>query len=704
MNIMPEVDQINSMLQRCIADANQANRAKSLYSSKIPFAYPASVRMVDDLVSMSISRMELQKHHRGKKVLLRVITPQNTLIAVMAIVEDEEGTAVLLQLYHQHQSIGTDLEDILHPNTVLMVKEPFFEVTANGSYSIRVDHVSDVVILHNTDPRIPSKWNTRSHETESSTIIREQGNVAVKKKQWTEAEKLYSHAIRAAKTPEEKQLAYLNRSLANLQLRRPEKALADVLAVTDAGRLDDKRLFREARALYEMGRFAESLEKWRVFARSYPQNADARTWLLKTEKRVQEAQRGEYDFVSMYEQAKATPPIIDCATFKGPVAVREAPGRGKGLFTTKPVKAGDLLICEKAFAYCYADYSTGLRNMSVLFQLETNRAQIGGQACLLTDIVQKLYHSPQASQGFKALYHGDYAPVTVSQVDGQQIVDTFFVNKVMNFNYFSAPRTTYHARAFSGQHLNKVEHTTCGLWLLASRINHACTANCARTFIGDMQIVRACQDLASGTELCFPYQRFDPPVSYEEIQKAMAKWSFVCDCPWCLDLKSTTKTMLSKRNEIMKDLTTVFRKDIGNPIVDPAILAKILGLLKQADTTYPSREGAIRLEVSETYIMVGPAFLLIRQPYDGAEVILKGLEALGFDIVACPPQSGNKKLEIRRWGFSNAYSMIALVRLHEAYKMIAPELCPKVKQYTRTIYRIIIGSDVTIGSLLPEFA
>ncbi|KAI1736481.1 hypothetical protein F4680DRAFT_461167 [Xylaria scruposa] len=672
----------------------------------LPLAYPPSVRLIDDLVPMPISQMELQKHHRGKKVVLRVITPQDTMTAIMAVVEDEEGTAVLLQLYHQQQTIGTDLQDMLHPNMVLMVKEPFFKAAVDGSYSIRVDHVSDVMFLRDTDPRIPSKWKAQSHNTETSTIIRGQGNVAVKKKQWAEAEKLYSSAIRAAKTLEEKQLAWLNRSLANLQLHRPEKALADALAVADAGRLAEKKLFREARALYELARFTESLEKWLMLAESYPQNADARTELLRAEKRIHEEQTGQYDFASMYEQAKSTPPIIDCATFKGPVAVREAPGRGIGLFTTKPVKAGDLLICEKAFAYCYADRDDpiGRRNMSILFQLETKRAQMGGQAYLLTDIVQKLYNSPQASQGFKALHHGDYTPVTVSQVDGEPVVDTFLVDRVISLNCFGAPRTTYDAFALSGEQFNEVEHTTCGLWVLASRINHACSGNCSRTFIGDMQIVRACQDLAAGTELRFPYQAFAPDESYEEIQKAMNKWRFVCDCPSCLDLKSTTKNMISKRNEIKSHLAAVVCNVLNNPIVDLALLTMISGLLNQADTTYPRREGAVRLEVASGYFFLSPIFLAINRPHDAAEAVLKVLEALGFDIVAFPHRSGNKKLEIRRWGLSDACSMDALMYLHQAYTIIAPELCPKTKQYLKIIHSICIGTDVTISNIFSHLS
>jgi SET domain-containing protein len=49
---------------------------------------------------------------------------------------------------------------------------------------------------------------------------------------------------------------------------------------------------------------------------------------------------------------------------------------------------------------------------------------------------------------------------------------------------------------------NKKFHS-CGVWPLASYINHSCFSNVRRSFIGDMMIVRATQDLRANTELLF---------------------------------------------------------------------------------------------------------------------------------------------------------------------------------------------------------
>ena len=127
----------------------------------------------------------------------------------------------------------------------------------------------------------------------------------------------------------------------------------------------------------------------------------------------------------MYKQAKATPPLIDCATYSAPVEVRESPGRGRGLFTTREVTAGELLVCEKAFGYSFVSKDTaGGSRLVTLMNLVTKNAVMGGQASLLTQLVQKMYHDPEAAQAFTKLHHGDYQPVTVAEVDEKPVVDS----------------------------------------------------------------------------------------------------------------------------------------------------------------------------------------------------------------------------------------------------------------------------------------
>ena len=65
--------------------------------------------------------------------------------------------------------------------------------------------------------------------------------------------------------------------------------------------------------------------------------------------RLGEQERSAYDFKAIREEmSKVSPPHLDHATFVGSVTVKVS---WSGLFTTKAVKAGDLILCEKAFAH-----------------------------------------------------------------------------------------------------------------------------------------------------------------------------------------------------------------------------------------------------------------------------------------------------------------------------------------------------------------
>jgi hypothetical protein len=95
------------------------------------------------------------------------------------------------------------------------------------------------------------------------------------------------------------------------------------------------------------------------------------------------------------------------------------------MFVTQSVRAGDLLLCEKAFSYVWVDDRKETQSRStLLLNIETGRAFAGGQSDLITETVQKLYRNPSLGHEFRDLYHGNYKPVKGGMVDGQPIVDT----------------------------------------------------------------------------------------------------------------------------------------------------------------------------------------------------------------------------------------------------------------------------------------
>lgn len=224
----------------------------------------------------------------------------------------------------------------------------------------------------------------------------------------------YTTAAQTAETAEDLQLAYLNRSLTNLRLGRPATALEDAIKSYggDTSARTEKALFREASALYELAKYEQCLE---ILGTARPGNGSAMQLIERVQARLREKHWGQYDFLRMYQQAKATPPLIDCATYTMPVAIKNSPGKGRGVFTTRKVLAGDLLICEKAFGYAGCDAASPGSEEITQRGISTEY--------LHTQIVQKLLHNIEDARSFCDLNHGDSDAVSVYEVDGHPVVD-----------------------------------------------------------------------------------------------------------------------------------------------------------------------------------------------------------------------------------------------------------------------------------------
>ena len=204
----------------------------------------------------------------------------------------------------------------------------------------------------------------------------------------------------------------LNRCHARNASQHFDAALADADAVLAFSRQNEKALFRAARALYGLRRYEECRARLTQVIVLYPANLQARKDLDRCNIRLRE-QQGEYDYGAMLDEAvrKSPAPDMDRGSYIGSVEVRlcAIESRGRGLFTTKDVKAGELLLVEKAFTVAFQDEddpnapyepSTGLRSSKPLARL---------RAELTTTTFAKLHRNPSALKAFASLYPGSDA-------------------------------------------------------------------------------------------------------------------------------------------------------------------------------------------------------------------------------------------------------------------------------------------------------
>lgn len=97
------------------------------------------------------------------------------------------------------------------------------------------------------------------------------------------------------------------------------------------------------------------------------------------------------------------------------------------------MKAGELLLCEKAFSYCFAappeeiakTASKSMSHSSFLIDVPRNRISVGTHGDIIRDISNKLILNPSLGVSFDNLVHGDYEGVEVTSVDRASVVDTY---------------------------------------------------------------------------------------------------------------------------------------------------------------------------------------------------------------------------------------------------------------------------------------
>lgn len=241
-----------------------------------------------------------------------------------------------------------------------------------------------------------------------------------------------------------------------------------------------------------------------------------------------------------------------------------------------------------------------------------------------------------------------------------------------------------------------------GIWPFTSYINHSCIGNVKRSFIGDMQIVRAARDLEAGAELLVSYKPPLPLESYDKVQHGLRFWGFTCDCALCLDRKETPERVLTER----KSLSQKFDLLLQGGALNVAKAQKVLDRLGQTYSAAAMQPGALRLELSSPYFALGRALAAMGKPTQAIKMILRGLEAQGF-VISASPRGGSEKsskpeLRVTQWGQSYWFPVEAFRALHRVYKTVAPENLTAARAYLELAYAMFVGEKESIRDIYPE--
>ena len=132
-----------------------------------------------------------------------------------------------------------------------------------------------------------------------------------------------------------------------------------------------------------------------------------------------------YDFKSMGESLAKNHVRLDHADFIKNTKVKRTERKGRGLFATKYIKRGDLVLCEKAFHFPDLTRYEGLEHNIIYNFNNKTRTKSSGQSALYLGLIHKLYNNPLLTHKFFDLDGGDYIRTGKEGelLDGVPIID-----------------------------------------------------------------------------------------------------------------------------------------------------------------------------------------------------------------------------------------------------------------------------------------
>jgi hypothetical protein len=383
---------------------------------------------------------------------------------------------------------------------------------------------------------------------------KEAGSLALKKGDLNESLCLYSKGIQSLlELPAYESSALIdlkcdlfrNRSQVRLKLGQYEGAITDAItslsdqATDKLKELDVKAYWRANQAAYALKKYEVAATYCRKMLDLQEDHPDGPQLLSKIEMRLSEQTSGTYGITSIQDNVSRQHPRVDAADYLSNTEVKASgPDRGRGLFATKNLKAGDLILAETAFASTWDNERTHVvaTKWNARFPKDFHTGLIG----LWKVALQRVQNNPILGHDLLDLL-GDHNELgnVVAEIDGVQIVDSYQVHDIVTRN------------AFQLDGPSEREYHGSGVYIRSSYANHSCVPNSHRSFIGDLLLLHATKDIENGEELTISYgPGLEEFTSRRET--IMSMWNFTCNCPLCVADAQVPVHVLERRDSLTK--------------------------------------------------------------------------------------------------------------------------------------------------------
>ena len=469
---------------------------------------------VENLSECSLKKLTKDAINFGKRITLVVVEDVFYASSISVAVKDCEGTAVTLALYNfiPFNSKCIDAEHIVPIGSTIIVKEPYLKCFNSGHLGLRVDNPSNVSILQVLD-KTPLGCNT-------AATAKDLGNMHFGQQNYNDAKMFYDEVLSAPRfqpCDSEMRITVLsNRAAALLKLNRFTEALVDCNAVLTEDPSHRKAMYRSGLAHRGLRQYNEAVslfEKCLTIADSFDKGyhnyvAAVQKQLNSTETMTIQA-NGKYDFLRLVSpKAKINTNCI--AEYIGPVEVRKAGSKGRGLFLTGDVKPRTLLFFEPALANASLDTVSKTKQFTFALNYEQNTSNEGSQHELINNLVCSASKNPQLNARLAVLSFsggGQSTQMNIPSISSIRDGRLTEVPPVSALQIANIVKTNSFGSSVARCHLNTTSHTT--LLLVTSFMNHESIPN---THVEHMTIgggtfaaVFSETALKAGTELTTKY-------------------------------------------------------------------------------------------------------------------------------------------------------------------------------------------------------
>lgn len=706
--VPPDHKTLDAMLAAFNGNKEISKESKHLVAITEP--YRPSFKTLHDLKFIKLSELTQENKHAESAVLVKrssILARDQT--AIVCTVEDEQGDKESLDLYHTSFDFA---EHLLRDDKFFAIKEPYFTVRGDGTPTIRVDHPCNILLPKGD--KGPESQHTA--EGEYASQLKQKGNELLGQKQLWKARQAYRDGLAHVSDSQARLKLDLSRNLARVDLDlgcydealySAEKAVSDG---SDAGmkNLDIKAHYRASNASYSLRIYEEAEKCLRRLMQLDPDDTDGKRDSQRVQQRLQEQRSGEYGFDKLASRLSAKNPRADVADFSLPVEVKDSSNGGRGLFATRDLKLGDLVLCEKAFCSVFEND----KDWFAAWEYSEGKLSMAASTASLWNIaVQKLMLNPSTIPGAMTL-RGHYEGIGEKplHVDDNAVVDAFQIRSIIESNAFGLPTPSKQRSTrpfgFTAEHQGTTPlGDNTGLFLKVSMMNHSCVPNVRKIFLGDVIIIRATRPIKKGEEILQSYAQTDADVK-ERRPMLESTWHFRCNCKLCCAEEKESDERLQNRDALERRANSLGMA-IKNSSVSTQEVSKADPLLRSIKSSYDEGLYKALPRKACTYLYVGLIHHYHRQGQRSRCML--AITNL-FDMLGWKLEMGNEKTELTcKEGFETHITpelveVLLIARPPDQKSAGKKKMAQRLEEIAKDVYVAVNGSTCGWDQLIKSKA